>query len=79
MQSLVIPCRRFLPDYENYTNAQFDKARAQQPNGFVADNRKHADYNSTVNSWIEQRAFVTQARPALLGSWVVFGGPPRLE
>lgn len=55
----------FLPDYDNYTNAQFDKARAQQPFGFVADNRKHADYNTTVNSWIEQRAFVTQA-PLLL-------------
>ena len=55
----------FLPDDENYTNPQFDRARAQQPLGFVADNRKHADYNSTVNSWIEQRAFVTQA-PLLL-------------
>ena len=55
----------FLPDNENYTNPQFDRARAQQPLGFVADNRKHADYNTTVNSWIEQRAFVTQA-PLLL-------------
>ena len=55
----------FLPDNDNYTNPQFDRARAQQPLGFVADNRKHADYNSTVNSWIEQRAFVTQA-PLLL-------------
>ena len=55
----------FLPDYENYTNLQFDKARAQQQDGFVSDNRKHADYNTTVNSWIEQRAFVTQA-PRLL-------------
>jgi hypothetical protein len=55
----------FLMDNENYTNAQFDRARAQQPQGFVADNRKHADYNSSVNSWLEQRAFVTQA-PALL-------------
>ena len=53
------------PDYENYTNSQFDKARAQQPLGFVADNRKHADYNTTVNSWIEQRAFVDHA-PLLL-------------
>ena len=32
---------------------------------FVADNTHHADYNSTVNSWVEQRTFVTQA-PALL-------------
>ena len=37
----------FLPDYVNYTNAQFDLARAQQRLGFVADNRKHADYNTT--------------------------------
>lgn len=55
----------FLPDNENYTNPQFDKAKAQQPLGFVADNRKHADYNSSVNSWIEQREFVNQA-PSLL-------------
>lgn len=55
----------FLPDYVNWTNAQFDRARAQQPLGFVADNTHHADYNSTVNSWVEQRLFVTQA-PALL-------------
>eukprot|EP01050_Picozoa_sp_SAG11_P025994 SAG11_NODE_6067_length_1395_cov_1.146605_1_plen_382_part_10 len=55
----------FLPDNENYTNAQFDRARAQQPLGFVSDNRQHADYNTTVNSWLEQRTFVTQA-PALL-------------
>ena len=51
----------FLPDYENYTNPQFDKARAQAADGFVKDNAHHADYNSTVNSWIEQRTFVTQA------------------
>jgi hypothetical protein len=25
----------FLPDYVNWTNAQFDRARAQQPRGFV--------------------------------------------
>jgi hypothetical protein len=25
----------FLPDYTNYSNAQFDLARAQQANGFV--------------------------------------------
>ena len=48
----------FLPDYENYTNVQFDKARAQQARGFVRDNRKHADYNSTVGSWIEQRQYL---------------------
>jgi hypothetical protein len=55
----------FLPDNENYTNAQFDRARARQPLGFVADNRKHADYNTSVNSWLEQREFVNQA-PSLL-------------
>lgn len=55
----------FLPDYVNWTNAQFDRARAQQSLGFIADNTHHADYNSTVNSWVEQRLFVTQA-PALL-------------
>ena len=57
----------FFMDNENYTNAQFDKARAQQPLGFIADNRKQADYNTSVNSWLEQRAFITQA-PALLES-----------
>ena len=36
----------FLPDYVNWTNAQFDKARAQQPLGFVADNTHHADCTS---------------------------------
>lgn len=55
----------FLMDNENYTNVQFDRARAQQPLGFILDNRNQADYNTTVNSWIEQRSFVTQA-PALL-------------
>ena len=57
----------FLPDNENYTNPQFDRARAQQPLGFIHDNRKQADYNTSVNSWIEQRAFVSQA-PLLLKS-----------
>ena len=47
------------------TNTQFDAARAGQALGFVADNTHHADYNTTVNSWVEQRTFVTQA-PALL-------------
>ena len=61
----------FLPDYENWTNVQFDAARAAAPH-FVMDNAKEADYNSTINSWIEQRTFVTgaprlvqQAYPAL--------------
>lgn len=51
----------FLPDFENYTNVQFDAARAQQRDGFVKHNSHHADYNSTVNSWLEQRTFVTDA------------------
>eukprot|EP01052_Picozoa_sp_SAG31_P022598 SAG31_NODE_1804_length_7234_cov_3.340855_5_plen_463_part_00 len=55
----------FLPDYENYTNVQFDLARSQQSLGFIKNNTKHADYNTTVGSWVEQRTFVTQA-PALL-------------
>jgi hypothetical protein len=56
----------FLPDYENYTNAAFDAARAAgAAHGFVANNTAHADYNSTANSWAEQRAYVTAA-PALL-------------
>ena len=55
----------FLPDYVNYSNAAFDAARAQQPRGFVTNNTQHADFNSTVNSWIEQRLYVTDA-PRLL-------------
>eukprot|EP00038_Savillea_parva_P014002 m.9819 g.9819 ORF g.9819 m.9819 type:complete len:715 (-) comp2679_c0_seq1:122-2266(-) len=55
----------FLPDYTNWSNTDFDKARAQQPNGFVSNNTVHADYNTTVNSWIEQRTWVT-AGPAVL-------------
>eukprot|EP01079_Euglenida_sp_SAG-EU17-18_P006387 gene6387-1139_t len=57
----------FLPDYTNWTNAQFDLARAQQPLGFVRNNTVHADYNTTVNSWLEQRLFVSEA-PRLLQS-----------
>ena len=56
----------FLPDYENYTNAAFDAARAAgAAHGFVPNNTAHADYNSTANSWAEQRTYVTAA-PALL-------------
>jgi hypothetical protein len=55
----------FLPDYENYTNAAFDRARDAARFGFVANNTVNADYNSTVNSWVEQRTYVTAA-PALL-------------
>lgn len=55
----------FLPDYTNWSNVAFDKARAQQQDGFVSNNTNRADYYTTVNSWIEQRTFVT-AGPALL-------------
>jgi hypothetical protein len=32
---------------------------------FMQNNTRHADYNTTVNSWLEQRTYVTAA-PALL-------------
>jgi hypothetical protein len=59
----------FMPDYENYTNAQFDAARAaQQPTGFCnTTSSAEADYNTTVNSWLEQRLYVTDA-PKLLAT-----------
>jgi hypothetical protein len=50
----------FLSDNANWTNPQFAAARAAAP-PFVRDNANYADYNSTVNSWIEQRTFVTDA------------------
>ena len=56
----------FLPDNVNWTNAQFDLARAQAAQGFVRNNSHHADYNTTQNSWLEQRTYVTAA-PSLLG------------
>jgi len=55
----------FLPDYENYTNAQFQIAKNQH--GFIKDNRKNADYNTTTNSWIEQRTYLTDASKLLAG------------
>lgn len=55
----------FLPDYENYTNAQFRIAKNQH--GFIKDNRKNADYNTTTNSWIEQRTYLTDASKLLAG------------
>jgi hypothetical protein len=53
----------FLPDYQNWTNAQFDAARhAQAPTGFLnTTSAAQADYNTTINSWYEQRLFVTNA------------------
>ena len=59
----------FLQDYENYTNAQFNVARGQQ--GFLQNNTLQADYNTTVNSWIEQRTYLTGA------SKVVAKGNPK--
>eukprot|EP00730_Choanoeca_flexa_P005701 TRINITY_DN12004_c0_g2_i1.p1 TRINITY_DN12004_c0_g2~~TRINITY_DN12004_c0_g2_i1.p1 ORF type:complete len:799 (+),score=141.55 TRINITY_DN12004_c0_g2_i1:145-2397(+) len=55
----------FLPDYENWTNTQFDAARRQA--GFILNNTHHADYNTTINSWLEQRTYVVNA-PRLLQS-----------
>ena len=37
------------------------ETRAQQPSGFVANNTINADYNSPVNSGVEQRLYVTDA------------------
>ena len=53
----------FLPDYTNWTNSQFEAARAgQQHTGFLnTTSAAEADYNTTVNSWLEQRLFVTNA------------------
>lgn len=38
----------FLPDYVNWTNAQFDRARAQQPLGFIADNTHHGAFTPSA-------------------------------
>lgn len=52
----------FLKDYENYTNVQFEAARSiGMKQGFLTDNRLHADYNTTANSWLEQRSYLTDA------------------
>eukprot|EP00041_Stephanoeca_diplocostata_P034253 m.1154078 g.1154078 ORF g.1154078 m.1154078 type:complete len:814 (-) comp24488_c0_seq7:2031-4472(-) len=59
----------FLPDYENYTNVKFDAARAQRGMGFVKDNTHHADYYSTINSWVEQRTFVTNTPDVLVDEY----------
>eukprot|EP00494_Astrolonche_serrata_P024113 UN24371 len=45
----------------NWTNALFDKALTQLPLGPVKNNTKHADYNTTVESWLEQRTYVNHA------------------
>ena len=50
----------FMGDYENWTNVQFDRARAAMP-GFYNGSAKRGDYNTTAESWREQRTFITQA------------------
>ena len=52
----IIKCYRY-----NYARLHLN-ARAM-----LALRSHHADYNSTVNSWLEQRTFVTDA-PALLAA-----------
>ena len=63
---MVIPTRlyRFIPDYTNWSNVDFQKAlkSVTEP---VADNRDHADYFTQVQSWHEQRHFVTNAVDAV--------------
>ena len=55
----------FLNDYENWTNAQFDKARVSVPS-FYNGSAKRGDYNTTVESWREQRTFITNAPRTLV-------------
>jgi len=57
----------WMPDFVNYTNAQFDTARvASQKRGFSnVTSSLEADYNTTAESWKEQRLYVTDA-PKLL-------------
>ena len=43
----------FLPDYTNWTNVDFDKARAQQADGFV--------YNNTVSTFSVRKIVVEQS------------------
>lgn len=62
----------FLPDYVNYTNAQFDRARAQQSLGFIKNNTHQADYNTTVNSWLEQRKILTSTPKVIAPSYPQF-------
>jgi len=62
----------FLPDNENYTNVQFDLARAQQPLGFIKNNTYQADYNTTVNSWLEQRKILTSVSTVVADAFPQF-------
>jgi len=54
----------FLPDFMNYSNVDFDTVLNSRRH-FVKDNRKTADYNTTQESWVEQRTYVTNV-PGLL-------------
>ena len=67
----------FLPDYVNYTNSQFDKARAQQALGFVADNRRHADcWVASLRSSVPPALYRALA-PNLLARPLSLSCPPR--
>jgi len=61
----------FLPDYTNWSNVDFSRARAavKAP---VLDNRQQADYFTQEQSWHEQRAFITNAVDAVRGSIPAF-------
>ena len=55
----------FMGDYDNWTNAQFDKARVSFP-AFYNGSDKRGDYNTTVESWREQRTLITGAPRTLV-------------
>jgi hypothetical protein len=56
----------FMADYANWTNDQFDVAReASLREGFYNGSAKRGDYFTAINSWVEQRTFITNT-PALL-------------
>ena len=59
-------CFGWTGDYANWSNTQFDLARAALP-AFYNCSDKRGDYNTTAESWAEQRTFITDA-PALLVS-----------
>jgi len=52
----------FMGDYANWSNSQFDAARAVgRAQGFYNGSAKHGDYNTSVESWREQRTYITNA------------------
>ena len=65
----------FLPDYVNWTNAQFDRARAQQPLGFIADNTHHGAALAPTSVYYVallaalQHVSSAVSRPSHLVSW----------